>query len=141
LHTQPEEPAVTTAPAVRSAPLLARLGVAVVVAAVVNTLIALVAGALDDGGIAMGLTPGTYLPATLVGVAVGAVGWTLVRRYAPGALRVVVPVVLAVTWIPDLLLASMGATAANVVGLMLMHTAVAAAVVLAMRDPWATSSR
>jgi hypothetical protein len=45
-----------------------------------------------------------------------------------------VPTVLAVTWIPDLLLLSMGATAANVVGLMLMHTAVATAVVLAMRD-------
>ncbi|MDT7741577.1 MAG: hypothetical protein QOE59_655 [Actinomycetota bacterium] len=123
-----------TAPAVRTVPLLARLGVAVVAAAVVNTLIAMVAGALDGGGIAMGLTPGTYLPATLVGVVVGAVGWALVRRSAPGALRVVVPTVLAVTWIPDLLLLSMGATAANVVGLMLMHTAVATAVVLAMRD-------
>jgi hypothetical protein len=123
-----------TAPAVRTVPLLARLGVAVVAAAVVNTLIAMVAGALDGGGIAMGLTPGTYLPATLVGVVVGAVGWALLRRSAPGALRVVVPTVLAVTWIPDLLLLSMGATAANVVGLMLMHTAVATAVVLAMRD-------
>jgi hypothetical protein len=63
-------------------------------------------------------------------VAVGAAGWTLVRRYAPGALRIVVPAVLVATWIPDLLLLTMGATTANVVGLMLMHTAV----VLAMRD-------
>jgi hypothetical protein len=122
------------APAVRTVPIAARLGIAVLAAAVVNSLVALVAGALDDGGIAMGLTPATYLPATLVGVAVGAAGWTLVRRYAPGALRIVVPVVLAVTWIPDLLLLTMGATTANVVGLMLMHTAVAAAVVLAMRE-------
>lgn len=122
------------APAVRTVPLAARLGLAALAAAVVNSLIALVAAALDDGGIAMGLTPATYLPATLVGVAVGAAGWTLVRRHAPGALRAVVPVALAVTWIPDLLLLSMGATTANVVGLMLMHTAVATAVVLAMRE-------
>ncbi|MCD2195969.1 hypothetical protein LQ327_21600 [Actinomycetospora endophytica] len=122
------------APAVRTVPLAARLGVAVIAAAVVNTLVALVAGALDDGGIGMGLTPANYLPATLVGVAVGAAGWTLVRRYAPGALRIVVPAVLAVTWVPDLLLLTMAATAANVAGLMLMHAAVATAVVLAMRE-------
>jgi hypothetical protein len=122
------------APAVRTAPLAARLGLAVVAAAVVNALIALVAGSLDDGGIGMGLTPANYLPATVVGVAIGAAGWTLVRRWAPGSLRVVVPVALAVTWIPDLLLLTLGATAANVVGLMLMHAAVATAVVLAMRE-------
>jgi hypothetical protein len=57
-----------------------------------------------------------------------------VRRRSPGALRIVVPAVLAATWIPDLALFSMGPTAANVVGLMLMHTAVATAVVLAMRE-------
>jgi hypothetical protein len=122
------------APAVRTVPLAARLGLAVVAAAVVNALIALVAGSLDDGGIGMGLTPANYLPATVVGVAIGAAGWTLVRRRAPGALRVVVPVALAVTWIPDLLLLTLGATAADVVGLMLMHAAVASAVVLAMRE-------
>jgi hypothetical protein len=86
LHTQSEEPAVTAhAPAVRTVPLAARLGVAVLAAAVVNSLIALVAGALDDGGIAMGLMPGSYQPATLVGVAVGAASWTLVRRSATEA--------------------------------------------------------
>jgi hypothetical protein len=123
-----------TAPAARTVPLAARLGLAVVAAGVVNALIAFVAGSLDDGGIGMGLTPLQYLPATVVGVAVGALGSGLVRRRAPRALRVVVPTVLVVTWVPDLALLALGATAANVVGLMLMHAAVATAVVLAMRD-------
>lgn len=111
-----------------------RLGIAAVAAAVVNTVLALAAGALDHGGIGMGLSPAMYLPATLAGILAGAAGWTLLARRAPRALRYVVPAVLVLSWIPDLSLLAIGATAANVVGLMLMHTVVTAAVVTAMLD-------
>lgn len=110
-----------------------RLGLAALAAAVANTEIALIAAAFDDGGIGMGLSPAIYLPATLVGILVGAIGWTLIARRAPGALRSVVPAVLALTWVPDVLLLTRGATIANVAGLMLMHVVVATAVVVAFR--------
>jgi hypothetical protein len=113
--------------------LAIRLGLAAVAAFAVNSAIAWVASALDDGGIGMGLAPVVYLPATLLGLLAGAAGWTLIARRAPHALRVVVPAVLVLTWVPDLLLLVAGATAANVVGLMLMHLAVTTAVVTAMR--------
>ncbi|GLZ51988.1 DUF6069 family protein [Actinomycetospora sp. NBRC 106378] len=119
--------------AVRTTSIPARLGVAVVVAALVNLLLATVAGALDDGGIGMGLQPAVFLPATVVGVLLGTAGWFAVRRVAPRALPVVIPVVVALTWIPDLLLFGQGATVANVVGLMAMHAVVASAVVVALR--------
>ncbi|MDL5159264.1 DUF6069 family protein [Actinomycetospora termitidis] len=119
--------------AVRTTPIPARLGVALVAAAVVNSLIALVVSALDAGGIAMGLQPAVFLPATVLGVALGTGGWFAVRRVAPRALPVVVPVVLALTWIPDLLLLGQGATLVNVVGLMAMHLVIAVSVVLALR--------
>ncbi|GAA4822498.1 hypothetical protein GCM10023201_05540 [Actinomycetospora corticicola] len=119
--------------AVRTTPIPARLGVALVAAAVVNLLVALVASTLDAGGIGMGLQPSVFLPATVVGVLLGTAGWFAVRRIAPRALPVVVPVVLALTWIPDLLLLGQGATLANVVGLMLMHAVIATAVVVALR--------
>ncbi|MGK3206388.1 DUF6069 family protein [Amycolatopsis sp. MEPSY49] len=110
-----------------------RLGVAVVAAAAVNTVIALAASALDDGGIGMGLNPAAYLPATVLGLLAGAAGWGLIARRNPKVLRVLVPLVLVLTWIPDLLLLTAGATVANVVGLMLMHLAVTSAVVFALR--------
>ncbi|MEJ2871430.1 DUF6069 family protein [Actinomycetospora sp. OC33-EN08] len=119
--------------AVRSTPVPARLGVALVAAALVNLLIGVVASALDDGGIAIGLQPAVFLPATVLGVALGTAGWFAVRRIAPRALPVVVPVVLALTWIPDLLLLGQGATVVNVVGLMAMHLVIAVSVVLALR--------
>lgn len=122
-----------TTTATRTSTLALRLGLAAVAALAVNTAIALMASALDDGGIGMGLAPVAYGPATLLGLLAGAGGWTLIARRAPHALRVVVPAVLVLTWVPDLLLLTAGATAANVGGLMLMHLAVTTAVVAAMR--------
>ncbi|GIL29381.1 DUF6069 family protein [Actinocatenispora comari] len=110
-----------------------RVGLAAVVAVAANTVVALVAAALDTGGIGMGLTPVSYVPATLIGVLAGTAGWALVARRVPHLLRILVPSVLLLSWIPDLSLLAAGATAANVVGLMLMHTLVASAVVLAAR--------
>ncbi|WP_043788174.1 DUF6069 family protein [Amycolatopsis rifamycinica] len=116
-----------------TAATVVRLGFALLAAAAANTAIALGALALDDGGIAMGLSPASYLPATAAGLLLGTVGWFVLARTAPKALRVVVPAVLVLTWVPDLLLFTAGATAANVVGLMLMHLVVTTAVVLALR--------
>src|SRR5436190_20298398 len=99
------KPATTTA---------LRLGFAFLAAAVANTGIAFGALALDDGGIGMGLSPVSYLPATAIGLLLGTVGWFVIARRAPNALRVVVPAVLVLTWVPDLLLFAAGATAANV---------------------------
>jgi hypothetical protein len=116
--------------------LALRLGLAAVAALAVNTAISLAASALDTGGLGIGLAPVAYLPATLAGLLAGAAGWRLIARRAPRperALRVVVPAVLVLTWVPDLLLLTAGATAANVAGLMFMHLAVTTAVVTAMR--------
>ncbi|WP_328451364.1 DUF6069 family protein [Amycolatopsis sp. NBC_00438] len=118
----------TTATTPASAVAL-RYGATALAAAAVNTVLGLSAAALDDGGIGMGLTPAAYLPATVVGFVLGVLGWNVLAKRAPRALRVIVPVALALTWIPDVLLLSAGATAANVVGLMLMHLVVATAVV------------
>ncbi|MGV9365663.1 DUF6069 family protein [Amycolatopsis sp. NPDC003731] len=123
---------MTTTPRLTSMTVL-RLGFALLAAAAANTAIALGTLALDDGGIAMGLNPASYLPATAAGLLLGTIGWFVLARRAPQALRVVVPAVLALTWVPDLLLFAAGATAANVFGLMLMHLVVTTAVVAALR--------
>ncbi|MEV6823908.1 hypothetical protein [Amycolatopsis sp. NPDC051102] len=118
-----------------------RLGFALLAAAAANTVIALGALALDDGGIGMGLSPASYLPATAAGLLLGTIGWFVLARRAPHALRVVVPAVLVLTWVPDLLLFAAGATAANVFGLMLMHLVVTTAVVAALRPTLAPAER
>src|SRR3982751_1088007 len=87
-----------------------RLGFALLAAAAANTAIALGALALDDGGIGMGLSPASYLPATAAGLLLGTIGWFVLARTAPKALRVVVPAVLVLTWVPDLLLFAAGTT-------------------------------
>src|SRR3954453_9039196 len=119
-----------TTTATRTSATALRLGDAVVAGYAVNPLNALTAAPLDDGGIGMGLNAASYLPATVLGFLLGTAGWLLIGRRAPKALRVVVPAVLVLTWVPDLLLLTAGATAANVAGLMLMHLVVTTAVVL-----------
>jgi hypothetical protein len=99
----------------------------------VNALIAIATSYLDVQGNKSGLVPVAFLSLTLIGVLGGAFGWTLIARHAPRSLRAVVPVTIVLSWVPDLLLLNHGATIVNVVGLMLMHVVVAAAVVLAFR--------
>ncbi len=120
---------MTTTAATPTSAVALRYGLAALAAAALNTAIGLTAAALDDGGIGMGLAPVAYLPATIIGFVLGVVGWTFLARRFPRALRVIVPGALVLTWIPDVLLLTAGATAANVVGLMLMHLVVATAVV------------
>ena len=117
----------------RDSAVYLRTGAAVLVAIAVNTAIAVIVSAVDSHGLKIGLAPAAYLLLTLLGVLCGAAGWTLIARRSPAALRVVVPAVVVLTWIPDLLLIGEGASAANVIGLMLMHVVVAAAVVAAFR--------
>jgi hypothetical protein len=121
------------------------LGAAIVVAIVINAIIAWVATAL---GAPAGYGP-LSLPAqalfTIVGVVVGWVGWRLISARARNprhVLRILVPLVVVLSLIPDLLLLAFpvipGSTPAAVVALMLMHLVVAAcavsAYVLATRE-------
>ena len=105
---------------------------AAVVAALGNALIALLVTTLAPGGVEKGLQFPEYATLTVAGVLLATAGWTLVRRFAgrPRAvLRVLVPVVLVLSLVPDLALLAGGTSVANVVGLMLMHVVVAAVLV------------
>jgi hypothetical protein len=104
-----------------------------VVSIAVNALIALVAGKFIPAGTErMGLALAEYAPATVIGVLLGTLGWYLVRRSARDprrVLRVLVPVVVVLSWIPDLGILAGGASVVNSVALIAMHTVVAAATV------------
>ena len=109
---------------------------AIVAAIAINAVIAWVATAF---GAPAGYGP-LSLPAqalfTIVGVVVGWVGWRLISARARDprrVLRILVPLVVAVSLIPDLLLLAFpvipGSTPAAVIALMLMHLVVAACAV------------
>lgn len=113
-----------------------------VFAAVVATAIALTAVAF--GALALGadstftpLQPGPYLAFGIAGVLAAVAGWVLVVRFVRQSarlLRVLVPVLVLVSFIPDVLLLIggfiPGTTAVGVVALMLMHVVVAAIAVV-----------
>lgn len=102
---------------------------AAVISIAVNTGIALGALALNPGGTRTGLDLPAYASLTGVGILAGTVGWAVIRRYATHAqamLRILVPVVVVLSFIPDLgLLVSGAADAINVAGLLVMHVVVA----------------
>jgi hypothetical protein len=106
---------------------------AAVISVVVNALIALLAGMAVPGGVErVGLAPAEYAPATVIGIALGTLGWYLVRRFARNprrVLRVLVPVVVVLSWIPDLGILAGGASVVNSLALIAMHVVVAAATV------------
>jgi hypothetical protein len=104
------------------------IALAAVVACGVNTAISRAAtGLAPDTGF-MPLHPIVYLPFTVFGLVVGAVGWAMIGRTAsrPAALlRRLVPVVLLVSFVPDLALAAvMPSGLVQVLALMLMHVVV-----------------
>ncbi|MEV4262739.1 DUF6069 family protein [Kribbella sp. NPDC049584] len=112
------------------------LPVAAVVAVGLNYLVARGATALGADESFRPLTPAVFVPFTLIGIAAGFAGWrAVVRRVArPHAvLRVLVPVVLVLSMIPDLLLLATGfiphTSGIAVAGLMLMHVVVTAVAV------------
>ena len=108
---------------------------------VINVVIAAIArGVADIPSEFKQLTLSVYGPLTVLGAVIGAVVWHLVvarSRNAAGVLRVLVPVFLVVSLIPDVMLlvddSQPGTTTAGVVALMLMHFGVAAATVPALR--------
>ena len=110
------------------------LALAIVVAAIGNFIISVIAHAAGASSEFVPLQPPAFILFTVVGTAIGAVGWNLVRSKAgrPSAvLRVLVPVVLLLSWVPDPLVAGgmAGASAGGVVALMCMHVVVFAVVV------------
>jgi hypothetical protein len=126
------EPTATSS-AARTAVLLTA---AFAVAGTANAIIAFAAVAAGASSSFAPLTPPAFLAFTAVGVGVGYLGWRLVRRVSerPAAvLRVLVPITLVLSWIPDVVLAITGFIAgSNVtgsVGLALMHAVVVAVAV------------
>lgn len=116
------------------------LAAAAVVAVVLNYLVAFGAVALGADESFRPLTAPVFIPFTLIGLAAGFAGWTaVVRRSArPAAvLRVLVPVVLVLSMIPDLLLLATkfipDTSGTAVAGLMVMHVVVTAVGVPAYR--------
>jgi hypothetical protein len=116
--------------------ILAAAAASVVVVAVIAA-IAHAAGARHDF---KPLTPGSYLPLTVLGVAVGGIGWQMVHRRAArpvAMLRWLVPGVIVVSLVPDLAVgisgSQPGTTWGAVAALMVMHLAVASIAVPAFQ--------
>ena len=132
----------TTQPAARTRTASTRtliLAGALAAAVVVNAAIATAARALGASPEFQPLTPAAYIPLTIIGFLLGTAGWALIRaktRNPARVLRVVVPVVLLLSFIPDLgLLLSgsrPGTSGGAVAALALMHLVVAAAALPAL---------
>ena len=108
------------------------IALAVVIAAAGNILVNFVVGLIEG----QGGDPSFAVLLTVAGVLAGALGWALIRTLAanPAAvLRVLVPVVVIVSFLPDLWLLTLGLSAVLVVGLMVMHVVVAVPTVLVLR--------
>lgn len=113
---------------------------ALVVVATATTLVSLAAialGAEPDFG---PLQPAAYLPYAIIGTLAALGGWVLVVRFVARSarlLRVVVPVLVGLSLIPDIALLVTGSipgtTTVGVVALMLMHPLVAVAAVFTGR--------
>ena len=104
------------------------VGVAVLVAIVVNAGVAAVVRSMDPAGTRTGLILIAYGPLTAFGVLAGTTGWVVVRRYTArprAVLRVLVPCVVALSFIPGIIQLASGTSPANVFGLWVMHLVVA----------------
>lgn len=112
------------------------LAAASVVAILLNAVVAAVAvRAGADPGFGP-LTLPAYASFTIIGIVVGWFGWRLVERRAANPRRVLVmlvPIVLVLSFIPDVLLLTLqfipGTTVGAVVALMVMHVIVVAVAV------------
>ncbi len=121
--------------------------VAGVIAAAVNAVIAAVArSAFDVSDDFQPLTPGPIVMWSILGALIGAAGWRLfVNRSADSRalLNTLVPAVVALSFIPDVVLlatdAMPGTTTAAVLSLMLLHLVTAVIVVTAYRRSMPTS--
>lgn len=123
----------------RGSVVAAGLLLAAVLAIALDTAVAAVAHDADVSHRFQPLHVGSYASLTILGMACGAVGWTLIRAYASSPrriLRVLVPSVLVLSLVPDVAVGlgnrpghSWGAVAA----LMTMHVIVTAVSVLAFQ--------
>lgn len=129
--------ASTALPAVAPLPRTALLLAAgVVVAGAANTVVSLVARAVGADPTFAPLQPPAYLTFTVLGMLAAYVGWRLARRFArhpARVLRVLVPVALLLSFVPDIVLAITeflpGANLTGAVALSTMHVVVAAVAV------------
>ncbi|AYF97043.1 DUF6069 family protein [Protaetiibacter intestinalis] len=132
--------ATAARPAARPLAVAVTVILAVVVSAVGTSLIALVASLAGVGAGFPPLQPQAYLSFAVVGTLAAIGGWVLVVRFvrrSARVLRVLVPVLVLLTLIPDAVLLATGfipaATPGGVAALALMHPLVAAVAVLAGR--------
>jgi hypothetical protein len=112
------------------------LAAAFAVAGLANSAVAFAALAAGASNTYPPLMPPVYLAFTLLGVLAGYAGWRIVRRvsaHPARVLRVLVPVVLVLSWVPDVILAVVqfipGTNLTGAVGLGLMHAVVVAVAV------------
>jgi hypothetical protein len=128
-------------PSVRPGALSVAAGLlaAIVVAAVADVIIALLARTGGASPAFAPLQPASYVSLTAVGILIGAVGWAVVRRVAKnaaGVLRWLVPGTVVVSFVPDLAVLASGSPGSGplaVIALMGMHVVVATVAVLAFR--------
>jgi len=123
----------------RNLPTAVAFPLAVVAAAVVGALGTTAIAAIAHGaGVTHSfspLQPGAYIALIVLGVLGGAVGWQLVRSRAGQPARVLrnlVPVVVLLSFIPDIAIGILGtdhATWGGVIALMVAHVVVATAAV------------
>lgn len=123
----------------RNVPTAIAFPLAVVAAVVVGTLgttaIAAIAHAAGISHSFSPLHPGTYIAFIVLGVLGGAVGWQLIRAKAghpAELLRTLVPVVVSLSFIPDIAIGITGgfhATWGGAIALMAAHVVVATAAV------------
>jgi hypothetical protein len=123
------------APAAIAAALLIPIVVSAAIAAAIAALVRAVATIPSDFA---PFKPSSYIGLIVVGVVAGAVGWLVVRRRAanpPDVMRLLGPAVVALSFIPDVLIgvtkSEAGTTWAGVGGLMAMHLAVAVCAIAA----------
>lgn len=112
------------------------LAAAVVVAGAANSVIAVSAIAAGASSTYAPLTLPVYLAFTVLGVLAGYAGWRVIRSRAAHparVLRVVVPVALVLSWVPDVILAIVqfipGTNLTGALALGLMHLVVVAVAV------------
>ncbi|MDQ0946943.1 hypothetical protein QFZ24_000866 [Streptomyces phaeochromogenes] len=132
-------PSLPSAPRSRALAVVTRILAAALVAVLGNAVVALLAHTAGASSDFDPLQPSAYAPLTVFGVVLGAIGWAVVRRVAKnpaGLLRWLVPVLVVVSFAPDLSLLGGGTPGSGplaVAALMVMHVVVAAVAVAAYR--------
>jgi hypothetical protein len=115
----------------RRAAVVLTLGAAAVVAVAANTVVAVAGVAAGASASFAPLMIAVYGPFSVLGIVAGYVGWRIVRGRAAHplrVLRVLVPVLLVLSFLPDTISAIVGfipdSSATGFVSLMIMHVVV-----------------